>query len=322
MINLELASILTDIAEVKKSGDSDRTIVPNLIGAARTLRDMPERVDQIYNNGNIRDLHGMEEPALGYVMEYLEKGSIGFYERLKSRYGEDLIRLIRVSGLGKRKMFKVYDTLNAGGLKELKEKLSCDMDGRVLDIISEDISGSGRSNPFYLDRLKDSINYMEGVKGLYPRWRVKLYINEIKSSLLKIKSIEKVEVVGSLRRKKPAVRDIDVLILPDFNGDTYDLSKSEKLLEELKSLEFIKKIRGKDIRKGSASARFETDYGIEVEFIISSGKSWALDMLYTTGSKKHIKKLEEEASRKGYTKNGRIAADSILEGSEKSKGNL
>ncbi len=306
MINLKLADILTDIAEVKKSGGADIKTVSNLIGAARTLRDTPKRIEEIYRSRKIKDLYGMEGLAFEYVMEYMERGSIRFYEELKSRYSEDLIRLVRISGLGKRKMFKVYETLNVEGLKELKEKLAGGMDSKVLDVVAENVSGSGKSDPFYNDRLKDSIDYMESIKGLYPRWRVELYIDEIKNCLFKIKSIEKAVTVGSLRRKKSVVKDIDILILPGFNSNAYDSLKSEKLLDELKALNFIKRFKSNDIRQESTSARFETVFGIEVEFIISSRENWAYDMLYTTGSKKHIKKLEEIAFRKGYIKNGRI----------------
>jgi len=312
MINWKLAGILTDIAEFKKSGESKKIDVPNLLGASRTIMDTPERIDRIYKDGKIKDLYGMEGLALSYIEEYMEKGSIGFYEELKSRYGKDLIKLIRISGLGKRKMFGVYEALNVTSLEELKEKLAGNLDGGISDIIAEDISGSGRSNPFYIERLKDSIDYMESIKGLYPRWRVELCANEIKNALLKMKSIEDAVVVGSLRRKKPAVRDIDILILPGFNSDSFILEESAKLLKKLKSLDFLKGIRDSDTRQESISSRFETVSGINVEFIISSRKNWAYDLLYTTGNREHIKKLEEVARRKGYIKNGRIRVDGNL----------
>jgi DNA polymerase (family X) len=312
MINFKLAGILTDIAEFKKSGESRKVDVPNLLGASRTIMDTPEGIDKIYKSGRIKDLYGMEGPALDYALEYLEKGSIGFYEELKSRYGQDLIKLVRISGLGKRKMFKVYEALKVTGLEELKEKLSENLDNRIYGIIAEDISGSGRSNPFYIERLKDSVDYMESIRGIYPRWRVELCANEIKNALLKAKSIEEAVVVGSLRRKKPAVRDIDILILPVFNGNSLIMGESAKLLDELKSLDFIKGLKGSDTRQESISARFGTVFGIDVEFIVSSRKNWAYDMLYTTGSREHIKKLEEAALRKGYVKDGRIKVNGNL----------
>ncbi len=312
MINWKLAGILTDIAEFKKSGESKKIDVPNLLGASRTIMDTPERIDTVYKSGRINDLYGMEGLALSYIAEYIEKGSIGFYEELKSRYGEDLIKLVRISGLGKRKMFRVYEALNVVNLDELKGKLAGNLDGGISDIIAEDISGSGRSNPFYIERLKDSIDYMDSIKGLYPRWRVELCVDEIKNALLKMKSIEEAAVVGSLRRKKPAVRDIDILILPGFNSDSFTLGKSAELLDDLKSLDFIKGLKGSDTRQESISARFETVSGMNVEFIISSRKNWAYDLLYTTGSREHIKKLEEVARRKGYVKNGRIRVDGNL----------
>ena len=156
---------------------------------------------------------------------------------------------------------------------------------------------------------------------MFPRWEVEIYVDEIKNSLYKIKDIEEVLVVGSLRRKKTAVKDIDILVRPYFNSRLYDFVKSEKLLEEIKSLNFIKRLIGKDTRQENISARFETVFGVEIEFIVSSHKNWAVDMLYATGSKKHMKKLEVVAKDTGYFKSGRIDTASFPEDSRKGKRN-
>lgn len=164
----------------------------------------------------------------------------------------------------------------------------------------------GADSMFYARRLKYSLDYIDSIKGLYPRWQAELFLGEIEKSLYNIKDIEKVYTVGSLRRKKPQVRDIDILVLPHFNNKSFDSSRSIKLLEEIKSLGFVKGFKGSDIRPESVSARFETVYEVEAELIISSHNNLSSDILYTTGSREHIKKLEEIAREKGLIENGRI----------------
>ena len=120
MINLKLANILTDIAEIKKSGTDDKNMSLNLTVAARTLRDSPERIDKIYSSGRIKELVGIEGSAYKLIREYLETGNIWLYEEIKYKYSEDLIRLIRISGLGKKRMFKIYDAFSVKSLEDLK----------------------------------------------------------------------------------------------------------------------------------------------------------------------------------------------------------
>ena len=307
MINLKLANIFMDIAEIKKSGSTGKELSSNLIIAARTLRDNPESIEKTYPGGQIKKLPGMEGPAYELLTEYMETGTIRLYEELKSKYDESLIGLIRISGFEKKRMFKIYEALDIKNIEDLKGKLtSRDIGNRIYNIMAEAGLSESKDSMFYIKRLKFSLDYIESSKGLYPRWQVELFLDEIKMSLYKIKDIEKVIAAGSLRRKKLLVRDIDILILPHFNNRFFDSSKSLKLLEEIRSLNFIKGFKESDIRPESISGRFGTVFETEVEFIISSHNNWAGDLLYTTGSKGHIKKLEEIAIKKGFAENGRI----------------
>ncbi|MFA5014999.1 MAG: PHP domain-containing protein [Actinomycetota bacterium] len=311
MINLELANILTDIAEINKSRTDNNDMSLHLTIASRTIRDNPERVDKIFRNGKLRELVGIQDLSYDLIKEYLETGSIRFYEEIKQKYSSDLIKLIRISGFGKKTLFKIYDALSIKTTEDLKDRF--EEGARISGIISEITSGKEATAETYIERLKFSLDYIESIRGMSPRWEVENYLDEIKDSLYRIKDIEKVMVVGSLRRKKPAVKDIDLLIRPYFNDRTYDFTKSGKLLEEIKSLDFIKKLIKKDIRRENISARFETVFGIEMELIVSSSKDWVIDMLYTTGSKKHIERLEAVAKDRGLFRDGRIYAAAISE---------
>ncbi len=307
MINLKLANILADIGEIKKSTDINRDDVSNLAVAVRTLRDSPEGIERVYNDGRLKELYGMEKLACELILEYMKTGSIGLYEELKSVYTDDLIRLVKISGFGKKRIFSIYKALGIRNLEDLKEKLAgIDIDEKIFKIISDNNLIVTGERSFYARRLRESIKYFESIRNLYPRWRVELYLEEIINGLHGIKSVKKAVVTGSLRRKKYMVKDIDILILPEFNRILYDLQRSRELLEEIKSLKFIKEFISIDLRPGSVSGRFRTIFGIELELIISTGKNWAKDLLYTTGSKKHIKKLDEIAGKKGYIKNGSI----------------
>jgi len=105
MINLKLANIFMNMAEIKKSGNTGKELSLNLMIAARTLRDNPESIEKTYLSGKIKKLPGMEGPAYGLLAEYMETGTIRLYEELKSKYDESLIGLIRISGFGKKRNF-------------------------------------------------------------------------------------------------------------------------------------------------------------------------------------------------------------------------
>jgi DNA polymerase (family 10) len=307
MINLKLANIIIDIAEILKADSKDKEIPLKLIKASRTIRDGPGLIDKIRAGEKFSELPGIEGPVCALVEEYLDTGRIRLYEKIRSGYTEEMIKFIRISGLGKRRIFAIYKGFNIKSLEELRDRLADTKNFSAF--LSKTELFKERDSGFYIKRLKRSLYYMESIEGRFPRWLVEYYLERIKREIGKIKDIAGTVVVGSLRRKKSWVHDIDILVLPYFNSAGYDLTRSERLLEGLGALDFIQKLSGKDRRKENISAVFETVFGIEVEFIISSFKDWAVDLLYTTGSKKHIKKLEGLAVRKGCFKGSRITVD-------------
>ncbi len=304
MSNLELSTMLNDIAEVYKFKSKDNSMTVALMNAARTIKGYPEEIESVYLRGKLGELPGINETSYNLIKEYFESWKIKIYEEIKSEYCEELIKFVRISGLGSKKMFKIYDVLAIRNLGDLESKLF-DEDF-ASGILSRDNIDKDIINEFYIKRLKESLYYYKSINGKLPRVYLENFTRGIKSELEKIKEIKEIKFVGSVRRKKSIVGDIDILVLPDFNISSYDLGRSEKLIKRLWALPFVEKIASRDIRAESISARFETTIGIDVEIIISSYKNWASDLLYTTGSKKHIKKLEKAAIKKGYFKNGKI----------------
>ncbi len=141
-------------------------------------------------------------------------------------------------------------------------------------------------------------------------------MSEMVDSIGRIKEIEKIIITGSARRKKSLIGDIDIMVLPSFNTRGYNIAESRKLVKKIQSQDFINGLLGIDSSGKSISARFKTIYEVDLEVIISSLDSWALDIIYTTGSKKHIRKLESAAKKQGYFKNGRISPGSRAAGEE------
>ena len=74
--------------------------------------------------------------------------------------------------------------------------------------------------------------------------------------------------------------------------------RSNQLLDRLAGLGFAGEVKGRDITNENMSIRFATTFGIDVECIITSGPRWAFDLFNTTGSRAHIKKIEEITGKK------------------------
>ncbi|MCL6087434.1 MAG: PHP domain-containing protein, partial [Actinobacteria bacterium] len=292
MINLKLSSILTTIAEISKFKHNEVENVINLSKAARTVRDYDYDIRDAYNEGLLKKLPGIDEFAYKIISEYFERGSIKLFDQLREKYPEDLIKIVRLSGIGTKKVFEIYEKFNIRTLEDLKDLFSLNYDIKKL-AQTNDIES------IFLERVAHSARYLESLKGRCPRWLVLKYAEKIVEGLSHINEILSLKIVGSLRRRKAEVGDIDILVLPEFNIERVDIERSKELISKIRELFFIKNLVSDNFRKENISVKFSTIFDIDTEIIITSKKMWPNDLLITTGSKNHILKLRSLAEEKG-----------------------
>lgn len=292
MISIKLADIFTNLAEVKKADPAGKKDIPSLMSAARTLRDDPGIVDIIIKGNNPGKLYGVNEYCQGLVREYLEKGTIKEYDKFSSSYSEDLVRFIRMTGLGRKRLFSIYDAYGINDIDDLKDVFK---DRAIKDILKASPVKKDILSPLFAERIQKTLEYFEGIAGKTPRWPAQLYAAGMIDSIEKLVDVKRVECTGSVRRKKSLIGDIDLLVLPAFNLEELDPARSFRMLEKMVQLPFIKKLISVKKAKEDISAVYNTIYDIDVEIIVACERTWAWQLFKTTGSKKHLSELEEYA---------------------------
>jgi DNA polymerase (family 10) len=304
MINLKLSSILTTIAEISKFLPGDKNIVINLSRAARTIRDYQGDIAESYENGLLENTPGIDPFSYGMIKEFFETGSIKLFDQIKEKYPEDLIKIVRLSGIGTKRVFDIYEKCNIKTFEDLKDLFTLNYD-------TKKFAESFEIDHLFLERIKHSVNYFESLIGKYPRWLVLRFAEKIIESIQELGEIFSLKVVGSLRRRKATVGDIDILVLPEFNLQEINLDSSNELIHKISQLFFVKSVVSSEKRKENISVRFSTVYNIDVEIIITSKKMWPSDLLITTGSKSHLAKLKDAAKERGCF-NGRTFDFSMI----------
>src|SRR5699024_9851953 len=130
-----------------------------------------------------------------------EKGYSTNLATLKEEEKEELIHILKIQGLGSKKIAKLYKALNIDGKEALQK--ACE-EGKV-----SELSGFAK---------KTEQNILEAVKALgakkerYPIDQMRGLNIEVSDYLSSIESIEKYEVAGSFRRYKEMSKDLDYII--------------------------------------------------------------------------------------------------------------
>src|ERR1035437_601929 len=97
-----------------------------------------------------------------------------------------------------------------------------------------------------------------------------------------VSTTAQIEIAGSLRRKKPFVHDIDMVVLPSGDGSAFKVA-----LETLMQRGSLTQIRDGDKIKVFMAAKT----GIPIDIYIASRETFATLLLIRTGSKEHNIKL-------------------------------
>ncbi|MBN8208539.1 DNA polymerase/3'-5' exonuclease PolX [Bacillus sp. NTK071] len=242
--------------------------------AARALETDDRSMDQIEDPA---ELTGIGKGTAAVINEIIENGESETLESLKKEVPEGLVPLLKLPGLGGKKLAKLYKELGVVDLASLKKACEAEQ--------IQELPGFGKKSEEKIlaaieevgkrpDRL--SIAYMLPLA------------EKIEKQLNEIESIEKFARAGSLRRVRETIKDLDFIISTTTAADV-----SEKLLE----LHGISKI----VVKGETKITLELDdeYGVSVDFRIVKPEEFATTLHHFTGSKAHNVKMRQIAKKHG-----------------------
>ena len=118
--NQQLAAIFSDIAdrleiqgEVVFKTRSYRVISENLAA-------LPRPVEDIWREGKLNEVPGVGKAIHDKIDELLRTGKLEFYERLRAEVPDGVVDMLRVSGLGPKRVKEIWSTLGVMSLSELE----------------------------------------------------------------------------------------------------------------------------------------------------------------------------------------------------------
>jgi len=280
MINQELAKIFYEIADML---DADGTPFKPLAyrKAARAMADLKEDVAEIYRRGGLKAVE--EIPGIGAsigakIEEYVLKGAIGYYEAQKRRLPVNLGEIAAVEGLGPKKAKVLYEKLGVKNLADL-----------------ETAARAGNIAPLFGFGEKSQANILQGVEfrkasgGRFLLNQILPRALAIKDALEKRGGLPRVEIAGSLRRRKETIGDIDLLAAAEPGAD------AAAIMDFFTSLPEVEKIWA----KGDTKSSVRTRAGVDIDLRLLPQKSFGAAWQYFTGSKEHNIILRRIAKEKG-----------------------
>ena len=245
--------------------------------AAQSLEIDERPLDEI---NDVTELKGIGKGVGEVINEYYQTGESMTLNSLEQEVPAGLIPLMKIQGLGSKKIAKLYKELNVIDKTTLQQ--ACEA-GKV-----SELSGFAK---------KTEQNILEAVKALgarkekYPIDQMRGLNLKIKAHLETINQIDKFEVAGSFRRFKEMGKDLD-----------YIISTDEPELVQQALLTIPNKV--KEVAVGQTKVSLEIDYDDEiigVDFRLIEPAAFYHTLQHFTGSKDHnirIRQMAKERNEK------------------------
>jgi len=113
-------------------------------------------------------------------------------------------------------------------------------------------------------------------------------------------SCHRIEIAGSIRRKKPEVGDIELLCIPKFVDGVDQLDREIGALVVLGILGFRRNKRGSRAYGPKNKLMVHLPSGLGVDIFSTDKKCWPVSLVVRTGGKKTNKRIATAALRRGY----------------------
>jgi DNA polymerase (family 10) len=276
--NQDVQNTFEDIADLLELQGANPFRVRSYRNAARTIGGLSESVsDLIKQNKDLSSLSGIGKDLAQKIQQLVETGNLPFLEDLKKSIPSELIQLMRVSGLGAKRVKTIYEKLNIKNMQDLAQAAK--------DHHIQNLSGFGP---------KTEQNILEGVQQVQEsERRIKLpiaeqYATSLIEYLKKDKHIQSIDIAGSYRRRKETVGDVDILVT---------CKKGSNVSEKFVKFEDVVKV----VSKGESRSTVILRSGLQVDLRIVPQKSYGAALHYFTGSQAHniaVRKLGQKKKLK------------------------
>lgn len=274
--NSDIADCFTELADLLEIAGANPFRIRAYRNAAREIASLPEQAADLLRKGNdLSQLPGIGKDLAKKIEEIVRTKKCSLLEETRKTLDHGLVELLRIEGLGPKRVRLLHDKLKISSLQELARSIK---EGKLTSL-----RGFGERS---INKIESALGRLQKSPTRFRLPQAEEAADALLSFLTNSKLADRLDVAGSYRRQKETVGDLD------FVGSS---KNPKELINYFCSYEDIERV----ISKGStrASARLRT--GMQVDFRVVPDRSYGAALYYFTGSKAHNIAVRRIAQRSG-----------------------
>ncbi|VTR96630.1 DNA polymerase/3'-5' exonuclease PolX [Tuwongella immobilis] len=278
--HLELIGTLMEL----RGDDAFRTKAYH--GAARTIEQLEGDFDTLIATGKLAKVRGIGETLREVILSLAKTGTADVLEELRAVTPPGLIAMLRIPGLGPKKVRALNTSLGIDSLETLR--VAC-IGGKVAGL-----KGFGEKTQ---QKILDGLTFIESV-GERVRIDQSLPLGLMLLERIRaLPGVLRAELCGSLRRRRETSKDIDLLVAAE---------DSAPIMQAFCTLPEVRHIVGQGETKSSIVAEWVTHghrITLGADLRVVKPDQFASALVHFTGSKEHNIRLRQLATDRGWKLN-------------------
>ena len=281
MQNADVARFFEQLADLLEIQGANPFRVRAYRNAARTIENLSESVADIAadDGRDLTELPGIGKDLAEKIVTIIGTGNLPQLEELREQIPAGVVEMLRIDGMGPKKVALLFNELSITSLDELKQAAE---NGQLAKL-----KGFGK---------KTEQKILEGIEHIAQAGQ-RVYLAEAKAAadaivddLLRLDSVTQAAVAGSCRRRKETVGDLDVLATSTNSAEAMDCLADHELVEKV-------------LARGETKQRVRLRSGLEMDLRVVPDESYGAAMQYFTGSKEHNIVVRRRAQERGLKVN-------------------
>ncbi len=282
----EVAAALSEIGTLLELQGENAFRCNAYHNAARAIQQLETPLADLVAKDQLRTIPGIGDTLRVKITALATTGRLQFLDDLRKKTPIGLLQMLRIQGMGPKKVKALYEQLGIDDLDKLKA--ACEA-GQVAELkgfgvktqqkILEGIAflGQGADRVRIDQALPLALDLLERLRGL--------------------PGVIRIELCGSLRRRKETIKDIDILISSDAPGP---------IMDAFVKLPHVMQVTGHGETKSSVVVAGVDDGGrvvMNADLRVVSDAQFPFALHYFTGSKEHNIALRQRAIQRGLKLN-------------------
>ena len=267
--------LLADLLEIE--GEASFRVLAYRKAATR-IRETAGSVAELALNGRAKDLQGIGKTIEEKIVQVVEDGEMHALTKRKKIVPPEVVRFMRLPGLGPKTAARIWKELGVTTVEELKRAaeqeqlrtlagLGAKTEERILKALAEQ-----QQEPSDRRLLGDGLGALLAVVSVLKEHPAAVEVSE----------------AGSARRRKETFRDLDIIATA---------TDPEALIDYFTTLQWVVDV----VAKGPTKATVLSNEGLRFDLRVVPPESYGNVLQHFTGSKHHNLALRERAVKDGLS---------------------